>query len=103
MNTNYKDKCYEIPIPQSASRDIYALLVKSFYLPDDEKFEVLPYNIEWEQRFSYEMMNLRNADKLSSVVYQLKCIEYYNDAITDMYNPDSEDKKAFNANPQNYE
>lgn len=103
MNTNYTDEDYEIPIPQSALRDIYALLVNRSYLPDDEEFEVLPCDIEWEKRSSYETMNLINADKLSGIIYQLKCIEYYNDAITSSYIPNPEDKKAFENNPQNYE
>lgn len=103
MNTDYTNKNYEIPIPQSALRDIYALLVKRFYLPDDEEFEILPCNIEWEEHHSYEHDNLVNADKLSNIIYQLQCIEHYNDPIIDMYIPDSEDKKAFNANPKNYE
>lgn len=103
MNTDYTNKNYEIPIPQSALRDIYALLVKRSCLPDDEEFEVLPCNIEWEERHSYEHDNLVNADKLSSIIYQLKCIENYNDPITDMYIPNLEDKKSFNANPKNYE
>ncbi|MBD5159604.1 MAG: hypothetical protein HDT23_05105 [Ruminococcus sp.] len=46
MNTSYTDEDDEIPVPQSALRDIYALLVKRSYLPDDEYFEVLPCNIE---------------------------------------------------------
>ncbi|MCM1315074.1 MAG: hypothetical protein NC205_07805 [Prevotella sp.] len=103
MNTNYTDEDDEIPIPHSALRDIYAFLVKRSYLPDDEEFEVLPCNIEWERRSSYEKMNLINADKISGIIYQLKCIEYYNDVITSSYIPNPEDKKAFENNPQNYE
>ncbi|MBD5159603.1 MAG: hypothetical protein HDT23_05100 [Ruminococcus sp.] len=49
------------------------------------------------------MTNLSNADKLNSIIYQLKCIEYYNDPITSSYIPNPEDKKAFEDNPQNYE
>lgn len=103
MNTSYTYEDDEIPVPQSALRDIYALLVKRSYLPDDEYFEVLPCNIEWERRISYEITNLINADKLNSIIYQLKCIEYYNDPITSSYIPNPEDKKAFEDNPQNYE
>ena len=103
MNTSYTNKDDEIPVPQSALREIYALLVKRSYLPDDEYFEVMPCNIEWEQRSSYEITNLINADKLHNIIYQLKCIEYYNDPVTSSYIPNPEDRKAFEDNPQNYE
>lgn len=102
LNTNYTDEDFEIPLPQSALREIYALLVNRSYLPDDEEFEVLPCNTEWEERLSYETMNLVNADKLLGIIRQLKCINYYNDASCE-YIPDKNDRQAFEENPQAYE
>lgn len=81
LNTDYTDEDFEIPLPQSALREIYALLVNRSYLPDDEEFEVLSCNIEWEVRSSYENMNLNNAQKLQGMIYNLKCIHYYNDVF----------------------
>ncbi|MDE6781031.1 MAG: hypothetical protein K2J40_06190 [Ruminococcus sp.] len=102
LNTDYTDEDYEIPLPQSALREVYALLVNRSYLPDDEEFEVLPCNIEWQERLSYEIMNLVNARKINNIIWQLKDIQYNNYASCE-YIPDKNDRQAFEENPQAYE
>lgn len=102
MNTNYSDEDFEISLPQSTLREIYALLVSRSYLPDDEEFEVLPCNIEWEERSSYETMNLENAIESLNIICQLKNIQY-NNYTSYEYIPDKNDRQAFEENPQAYE
>lgn len=106
--THYSDSDNVIPIPQSALRDIYAYLVNRSFLPDDECLEVLPCNIEWEERNSYEIMNLQNAEKLHFVLYVLKSTEFANYIPVDYhsgkkYIPIENDLKLFGENPQAYE
>ena len=78
------------------------------FLPDDECLEVLPCNIEWEERNSYEIMNLQNAEKLHFVLYVLKSTEFANYISVDYhsgkkYIPIENDLKLFGENPQAYE
>lgn len=105
--TNYTDSDLVIPIPQSALRDIYAYIVNRSYLPDDEYFEVLPPNNEWEERGSYEKMNLVNADKLHDFLWILNSIKYDNriclDYILKEHILSETDFLRFAENPQTYE
>ena len=102
--TNYTDTDFSISIPQSALREIYACIVNSSYIPDDEPFEVLPCNVEWQVRGSYEKMNLINAEKLHDILWNLNSIAYDNDIYIEEKNiPDKNDLKLLEENPQAYE
>lgn len=104
--TNYIDSDFIITIPQSALREIYAYLVSRSYLSDDEYFEVLPCDIEWEERASYEKMNLVNAGKLHDLLSTLSSITYYNDIcnyVDKVQIPDQNDLELLKENPQAYE
>lgn len=102
--TNYTDEDYFIPLPQSALREIYALLVNRSYLPDDEEFEVLSCNVEWLERDGYERNNLFNAMKLHDLLFNLNQIKYDNMiGIEKEHIPDEHDFKLLNENPQAYE
>ncbi|MBQ2803525.1 MAG: hypothetical protein IJF07_06470 [Lachnospiraceae bacterium] len=104
---NYTYLDYVIPIPQTALREIQAYLVKRSYLPKEEEFEVLPCNIEWQERASYEKMNLVNANKLHDLLWTLQTIKYDNDIcienIEKLCVPDEKDRKHLKENPQAYE
>lgn len=102
--TNYTDTDFSIAIPKSALREIYTCIVNNSYLPDDEPFEVLPCNIEWQVRGSYEKMNLVNAEKLHDILWKLNSIAYDNDIYIKEENvPDKNDLKLLEENPQAYE
>lgn len=102
--TNYIDSDIVIPFPQSALREIYAFIVKRSYLSDDEHLEVLPCNIEWQERYSYEQMNLVNAEKLHGLFWTLNEIKNDNEiSIENKFIQNEDDWKKLKDNPQAYE
>lgn len=104
LGTSYTDQDFDIPVPQSALREIYALLVKRSNLSEDDTIDVLPGDIEWMHRLSYEKMNLENANKLHDVLCILQDIACENNACGYVKNiPNENDRKAFEDNPQAYE
>lgn len=87
----------------SALREIYVCIVNNSYLPDDEPFEVLPCNVEWQVRGSYEEMNLVNAEKLHDILWKLNSIAYNNYIYIKEENiSDKNDLKLLEENPQAY-
>lgn len=112
--TGYTNSDSKIPIPPSALRDIYAHIVKRCYLPEDEPFGDLPYDIEhyevyrWEERRGYERDNLTNADKLFDLIRifeEIKYLEYmpeYRFLYKENISSES-DLKLFVDNPLEYE
>lgn len=112
--TGYTNSDFKIPIPSSALRDIYAYIVKRCYLPEDEPFGDLPYDIEyyeiykWDERRTYERANLTNADKLFGLIDILGEIKYNNDTpgYWSLYKqniPNESDLRLFEDNPSAYE
>lgn len=103
LETNYTDSDEIIPVPQSALREIYAYLVERSYLPDNAYIEVLPCNAEWQERSSYEKMNLINANKLHDLLWTLSSIEHDNViSIDKIYIPDINDLKLLEKDSQAY-
>ena len=104
LGTSYTDQDFDIPVPQTALREIYALLVKRCVLSEDEAIDVIPDDVEWMHRSSYEKMNLENANKLHDVISVLQSITFENNACGYVEHiPDERDKKAFEDNPQAYD
>lgn len=106
--TGYIDSDFFIPIPSSALRAIYAHIVNRCYLPEDEYFGGLPYDIEWDERGTYEKMNLLNADKLHDLILTLDEIEHVKELsipcfLYKEYIPSEGDLKLFVDNPLAYE
>ena len=105
--TGYTDSDFAIPVPQAALHDIYAYLVKRSCLHDEEHFEALPCETEWEERFSYEKANLLNADKLHDLLFILDSIKYSNAFWTDHIIkdciPGTGDLMSLKTDPQAYE
>jgi hypothetical protein len=73
-------------------------------LSEDEAIDVIPDDVEWMHRSSYEKMNLENANELHDVLWVLQNIAFENNACGYVEHiPDEQDKKAFEDNPQAYE
>ncbi len=103
LGTNYTDSDFAIPTPQAALREIYAYLIKRSCVPEDECFEMYSSDFEWQERGSYEKMNLANAEKLHDILWILNSIQYDNDVdIGKKYISDDTDRKFFKENPQAY-
>lgn len=102
--TTYTESDNVIPIPQSALREIYAYIVSRSCLSDDEEFEVLPGNIEWQERGCYEKMNLLNAEKVYDILWKMNSVKYENDiCIEKKYIPNENDLKHLEENPQDFQ
>lgn len=100
---NYTDSEFVIPIPQEALREIYAYIVNRSYLSDDEHFEVLSGDTEWQIKSSYEKMNLINAEKLHDFIWTLESIKYDNGiCIDEKYIADKNDLMHLKENPRAY-
>jgi hypothetical protein len=86
---------------------VYGYLVKRSCLSDKEYFEPLPGETEWEERLSYEKMNLINAGRLHDLLWILISIKYSNaleaDLIMKEHIPDAGDRISFKEDPQAYE
>lgn len=105
--TDHTDSDFVIPVPQAALRDIYAYLVERSCLSDDECLGVAPCEAEWEERLTYEKMNLINAGKLHDLLWNLDHIEhsnfFYADGVIKEHVPDVNDLLSMQEDPQAYE
>lgn len=83
--TRHTDSDLLIPVPRSALRDIYAYLIKRCCLTGNEPFEIPPGSTEWQERNTYEKMNLVNANKLHDLLYTLDQIEHEHCVFGNLY------------------
>lgn len=105
--TDHTDSDLVIPVPQAALRDIYAYLVNRSCLPDEESFQAVPRETEWEERLTYEKMNLTNAGKLHDLLRILQSIKhsdaFWTEGMIKEHVPSASDLTSLEENPQAYE
>lgn len=103
----FTDSDFWIPIPQSALRDIYEYLMRRACLTVGECLELFPEEEVWSARYSYEIANLQNAEKVHEVWRLLSQIESENrfggGEWVNANIASEEDRKLFEENPQGYE